>query len=116
MISKETEAPWTPEQGHCWGHLERVTQAADQNGGGPWNDPSFRSSPDMLSLLPAVITSEDDAEWSRFRGNKRYDYFQQRVKHGELLRTREPYLDYKQAKMNLKPSTIELLLNSDIKE
>lgn len=38
-----------------------------------------------------------------------------RVKH-ELLRTRKPYLDYKQAKMNLKPSTIELLLKSDIKE
>lgn len=40
----------------------------------------------LLSLRPA-----DDAEWSRFRGNKRYDYFQQRVKHGELLRTREPF-------------------------
>lgn len=76
------------------------------------------SAPHLTCFLYCVLLlrPEDDAEWSRFRGNKRYDYFQQRVKHGELLRTRKPYLDYKQAKMNLKPSTIELLLKSDIKE
>lgn len=43
----------------------------------------------FLSCLLS-LSLEDDREWSRFRGNKRWDYFQPRV---ETLRIAENYLD-----------------------